>query len=453
MPFIPHRTDELNSMLESLNITAIKELFDEIPADIPAADLSSIGDGLSELEITRLMEQREPKRLACYLGAGAYEHHTPAAVWDIISRGEFYTAYTPYQAEASQGSLSVIFEYQSMISELLSMEVSNASLYDGGSALAEAALMAIRLKRGKVSKIVCASHLHPAYRQVLNTILTQQNIELITINITATGQLDQPAWEQQLQGAAAVIISQPTFFGTLEDVDQLTDLAHQHQVLVIAQVNPLACAWLKPPGQWGQAGADIACGEGQSLGLPLMSGGPYFGFMATRKAFIRQLPGRIVGKTVDKQQREGFTLTLQAREQHIRRGKATSNICTNQGLMVVAATVYMRLLGGDGLQAKALQCHTHATQLASLLTAIPGITLKYPGAFFHEFIIELENAQVSDVLEQLAQQNIQGGYNLSAVINDLQNCLLVCVTETKIAADLEHYANTLSQILSRSTIA
>ena len=245
-----------------------------------------------------------------------------------------------------------------MMTRLLSMEVSNASLYDGGSALAEAALMAVRIKRSKVTRILYPDNLHPSYKKVLNSILPQQGITLQNVNITDDGTIDIKDLSEKLKDTAALIVSQPNFFGVLEDVDTITQLAHRHNVLVIGQVNPIACALITPPGEWGEEGADIACGEGQPLGVPLASGGPYFGFMATRKTFIRQMPGRIVGKTIDEHNRTGYTLTLQAREQHIRRAKATSNICTNQGLMVVAASVYMQLMGGKGMQQCASTCQS-----------------------------------------------------------------------------------------------
>ena len=449
MPFIPHTDADTQTMLDKLELDSIIKLYDEIPSDIPQAKLDNIELGASELEITQLMQQREPnnKTTLCFIGAGAYEHHIPAAVWDIVGRGEFYTAYTPYQAEASQGSLQVIYEYQSMMTSLLSMEVSNASMYDGASALAEAALMSIRLQRGKRRKILAPTGLHPAYRRVLLSILEQQDIEIDFVALTSSGEINKEEYQQQLDQYAAVILSQPNFLGVLEDIDTLTELAHQHSTLVIAHVNPLSCALLKPPGEWGDTGADIACGEGQPLGVPLNSGGPYFGFMCTRKKFIRQLPGRIVAKTNDANGNTGYTLTLQAREQHIRRSKATSNICTNQGLLMVAATIHMRLLGGKGLQDTAAICHKQTQKLADGLASLKHIDIPFQTPYFNELVIQLTSHSAKDVLSQLRGHNIQGGYDLTVDYPELGECILICATETKTDKDIEHYIQSLSNIL------
>jgi len=450
MPFIPHSAADTQAMLDALDVKEIKQLYDEIPHDIPHADISAVPDPLSEQAITRLMLEREPdnKRVLNFIGAGAYEHHSPAAIWDIISRGEFYTAYTPYQAEASQGSLQVIFEYQRMMTRLLSMEVSNASLYDGGSALAEAALMAVRIKRSKVTQILYPRNLHPAYQAVLKTVLPQQGITLNEIAILEDGTVDTTDLTPKLKGSAGLIVSQPNFFGLLEDVDTLTRLAHQHNVLVIANVNPMACALITPPGEWGEDGADIACGEGQPLGVPLASGGPYFGLLTTRKAFIRQMPGRIVGKTTDNQGRVGYTLTLQAREQHIRRAKATSNICTNQGLMVVAASAYMQLMGGTGMQQCAATCHQRLTQFLDGIATLPHLKVKFTGPHFHEAVLQLNKHNVTDVLTELIKHGVQGGHDLSHQYPELGQCLLICTTETKTEDDIQHYLQTLKTVLS-----
>ena len=375
MPFIPHTAADTDAMLASIGAASIDELFDEIPAALRGSVLDEVPDGLSEMAVTRLMQDRSARdqvRLS-FLGGGAYEHHIPAAVWEITTRGEFYSAYTPYQAEASQGTLQVIYEYQSMLTALLAMDVSNASLYDGASALAEAALMAVRANRKSRSRrVLLPATVNPRYHGVLETITGTQGIEFVTLpydpktGITDRGALDQYAG----QDITALVVPQPSFFGTLEDVDELTDWAAANGALAIGLVNPLSLAVLKPPGEWGAAGVDIACGEGQPLGVPLSSGGPYFGFLTTRQSLVRQMPGRIVGRTVDLDGREGFTLTLQAREQHIRRGKATSNICTNQGLVVTAATIYMSLLGPAGLRQVAAACHANAAALQEQLAAI-----------------------------------------------------------------------------------
>lgn len=449
MPFIPHTENDITEMLQVLNLNEISQVFNEISVDIPRTRLSKISKGLSESAMTRLMQEREPaiQPGGNFLGAGAYEHHIPAAIWEITSRGEFLTAYTPYQAEASQGTLQLIYEYQTMMCSLTGMEVANASLYDGASALAESALMALRLKEGKAKRIWVPRSLHPRYRQVLQTILGIHGISLEEIPYcfdkgnTDLNQLPS----EDTQNLAAIIISQPNFFGSLEAVDELTDFAHQHGALAIAVVNPLALALLKEPGSWGKRGADIVCGEGQPLGVPLASGGPYFGFMCTRREFIRQLPGRIVGRTHDAKGRVGFTLTLQTREQHIRRSKATSNICTNQGLLVTAATIYMSLKGPKGLLSVASASHSNARQLQSLLTEIPGVKSVFKPPFFHEFVICLPFS-VAKAQQNLYKQGIQPGYDLSQDYPELENCLLVCATETKTQQDLTRFQQCLAKV-------
>ncbi|MCF8005396.1 MAG: aminomethyl-transferring glycine dehydrogenase subunit GcvPA, partial [Chromatiaceae bacterium] len=354
MPFIPHTDEDIAGMLDTIGVDSIDALFDEIPAELRAQGLDGIPAGLSEMEVTQLLQARartdgEP---TCFIGAGAYDHHIPAAVWQITTRGEFYSAYTPYQAEASQGTLQVLYEFQSMMTALTGLDVSNASLYDGASALAEAVLMAVRSNRKvKHPRVLMPRTVHPFYRRTVASIVQHQGIELVEVDFDARSGQTQVAHCEAVAGEpfAALVVPQPNVFGVLEDVDALTDWAQARDALVIGVVNPVALALLSPPGDWGQAGADIACGEGQPLGMPLASGGPYLGFLCCKQAFIRQLPGRIAGKTEDPDGKVGYTLTLQAREQHIRRSKATSNICTNQGLLVTAATIHMAILGAEGL--------------------------------------------------------------------------------------------------------
>jgi glycine dehydrogenase subunit 1 len=450
MPFIPHTPDDLNAMLSALDIENIQALYDEVPSELPQADMSQVSAGLSEREVARLIEDRQPTLFpgGCFIGAGAYEHYVPAAVWDIVGRGEFYTAYTPYQAEASQGNLQLIYEYQTIMTRLTGMDVSNASLYDGASSCAEAILMAVRAKRSRAKRVLVPATLNPVYRQVLETILTPQQItfDVLPYN-SARGAIDVEALsEANGDDLAAVLIPQPNFFGTLEEVDALTTQAHMLGALVIAVVNPLSLALLKAPGQWGDTGADIVCGEGQPLGVPLSSGGPYFGFMCCNQALVRQMPGRIVGRTVDLDGKVGYTLTLQAREQHIRRAKATSNICTNQGLMVTAATIYMSLMGVTGMRDVAAQCHDNARALRTRLASISGVEIVFSSPYFHEFVVRLDRP-VDDVLAQLNDFGIQGGYALERYYPELKNCLLVCATETKTEKDLERYQQLLSRCL------
>src|SRR5215469_12311904 len=328
MAFIPHTEADVAAMLAAIGVARIEDLFDEIPPELRLKSLAGVPEALNEMQVGRLMSERARADgiALSFLGAGAYEHHIPAAVWAITTRGEFYSAYTPYQAEASQGTLQLIYEFQTMMARLTGMEVANASMYDGASATAEAALMAVRSNRkSKSARILVPMTLHPHYRRVAVTTASNQGLKFEELPYSPGEGVILPDTlaRYDKEDITALIVPQPNFFGRLEDVDALTDWAQGRGILVIAVVNPTALALLKPPGGWGARGADIAVGEGQPLGVPLSSGGPYFGFMTTRVEFVRQMPGRIVGRTLDSAGREGFTLTLQAREQHIRRAKAT----------------------------------------------------------------------------------------------------------------------------------
>lgn len=452
MPFIPHTEEDIKEMLSAIGIEKVDSLFDEIPTSLRFGTLSDIPEGISEMELSRKMQERAQQdgQMLCFIGAGAYEHHIPAAVWEVASRGEFMTAYTPYQAEASQGNLQLLYEYQTMMSSLMAMDVSNASLYEGASALAEAILMALRLTSKKQkSAILIPRNIHPHYRQTVNTIVRQHNIQQIEIPYDkATGRIDFDALQAiKRNEAAALVIPQPNFFGVLEEVDNLTQWTHANGLLSIALVNPTAMALLKPPGKWGERGVDIVCGEGQPLGVPLAGGGPYYGFLCTRKEYVRQLPGRLVGRTVDLNGKPGYVLTLQAREQHIRRAKATSNICTNQGLMVVASTIYMSLLGPFGLRRVAALSHQNALEMVEALTAIPGVEKVFNTPFFHEAVLRV-NKPVAPLLHSLAKCNIQAGYALLQAYPELSDCLLICATETKTKEDIQLLAHHLRDSLS-----
>lgn len=448
MPFIPHTEEDVRAMLNSIGADSIEDLFDEIPAALRSGKLTQVPEGMSEMEISRLMQERAEAdgRYSNFIGAGAYEHHIPAAVWQIATRGEFYSAYTPYQAEASQGTLQLIYEFQTMMASLTGMDISNASLYDGASALAEAVLMAVRAHKN-ARRILMPKTVHPVYRKVVHSTVKNQGIELVELDYD----LKQGTLNTDLScdtDFAALVIPHPNFFGNLEEVDVLTDWAHSKGALVIAVVNPVSLALITPPGEWGTKGADIAVGEGQSLGAPLASGGPYYGFMTCKTALVRQMPGRIVGRTVDLEGKQGFTLTLQAREQHIRRSKATSNICTNQGLVVTASTIFMALLGPDGLERVAAKCHANTLALLSKLTTIEGVESVFQAPGFHEAVIRI-TAPANDVLRALKAQGILGGYSLNADYPELGQAILVCATETKTDADLQKYAEQLERILSK----
>ncbi len=457
MPFIPHSQTDIEQMLSAIGVSSIEDLFDEIPANIRAEGLAKVPTALTEMDLGRMMSERAKLDAGnlCFIGAGAYEHHIPAAVWDITMRGEFLTAYTPYQAEASQGTLQLVYEFQSNIVNLTQLFAANASLYDGASGVAEAVLMAVRSNRkAKTRKVLIAGTVHPRYRETTKSIVQSQNIELIEIPYDAkTGVLDVAIMSQyEDETYAALVIQQPDFFGHLEQVDALTDWAHANNSLLIAAVNPLALALLKPPGEWGETGADIAVGDGQPLGVPLASGGPYYGFMACTKPLIRQMPGRIIGKTIDLDGKTGYTLTLQAREQHIRRAKATSNICTNQGLAVTASTIHMAILGAVGLESVAANCVANTEKLVQKLSSIDGVELLFESPRFHEAALKL-NHPAELVIEELAKRNILGGYNLKKDFPELGepnlgNVLLVCATEMRNDSDIEVYYQALLEVMS-----
>jgi glycine dehydrogenase subunit 1 len=452
MPFIPHTEEDIQTMLASIGASSIDDLFDEIPPELKSDGLKRVPPGLNEMEISRLMLERAETdgRYLSFIGAGAYEHHIPAAVWQIATRGEFYSSYTPYQAEASQGTLQLLYEYQTIMASLTGMDVSNASMYDGASALAEAALMAVRSHKSS-RRILIPSTVHPVYRSVVRAIVRNQGIDVVELPYckqsgrTLAETLDEFGKEE----FAALVIPQPNFFGVLEEVDALTDWAHSKNALAIGVVNPTALAILTPPGEWGEKGADVAVGEGQPLGIPLSSGGPYFGFMACKQALVRQMPGRIIGRTTDQDGKDGFVLTLQAREQHIRRSKATSNICTNQGLMVTAATIYMALTGPEGLRRIAARSHANTLALLEKLETVKGVKKVFSGSLFHEAVISLPGP-VEDVMRTLKARGILAGLNLEGYYPELGHAMLVCATETKTSEDLDNYTKQLRDVMENS---
>ena len=466
MPFIPHTKADVASMLAVVGVADIDELFDEIPANLLNGNQDNgercppLAAGMSEMEMLRHLEDRARADEAgpCFLGAGAYDHHIPSAVWDIASRGEFMTAYTPYQAEASQGTLQLVYEFQTMMSELTGMDVCNASVYDGGSGLAETILMAVRSAGGRRRRrgsggrpagerrsVALAGAVNPLYVAAARNIVRHQGIEIVQLPHDDDGLADPDLLTGLSEPPAAVVVQQPNFFGLLEDVDAVTDRAHACGALMIGCVNPLALGLLKPPAEWGDSGADIACGDGQPLGIPMASGGPSFGFICTRQSLVRQLPGRIVGRTRDLDGKPGFTLTLQAREQHIRRAKATSNICTNQGLLVTAATVYLSLLGPEGLRNVAGACHARTRELVDALD-LPRL---FNAPYFHECVLRL-GRPAQPVVEALAARRILGGLALGPYFSDLSDCLLVCATEKRTASDIRQFAEALADAVKRA---
>ena len=455
MPFIPHTAEEVDAMLATIGVASIEDLFDEIPAALRAGRLEKVPEGVSEMEMLRIFSERANADALgpCFLGAGAYDHHIPAAVWDLTARGEFMTAYTPYQAEASQGTLQLIYEYQSMMAALTGMDVSNASVYDGASGLAEAILMAVcGNRKAKSRRVLVSETIHPLYRQAAAAIVAAQEVVLETVPMADDGRINVASLPDSGEGLAALVVQQPNFFGCLEDVDGLTDWAHQQGALLIAVANPMTLALLKPPGDWGADGADIACGDGQPFGIPMASGGPSFGYICTRDKLVRQMPGRIIGRTDDLNGKTGFALTLQAREQHIRRGKATSNICTNQGLLVTAGTIYLALAGPEGLSRVAKSCHQNTKTLVGLLSALPGVDQQLPGAFFHECALSLP-IPAATAIEALLEKDILAGLDLGAFYPGMEKVILVCATEKRTEAEMLAYRDALAEVIAASDVS
>lgn len=443
MAYIPHTPEDIQDMLNKIDLNTLAEVFDEIPAAIPKAELQDLPEAMNEQELLAHAEEKARQNLnfACFTGAGCYDHHIPSVIWDICTRGEFLTSYTPYQAEVSQGTLQALYEFQSMLAELFALDVANASLYDGATALAEAILMAKRIQKDNDADTVLIPHLlHPEYKEVLHTVLSQQNIKLLELPFDA--KQGKTAIHELMSIDSkrffAMCMVQPNFLGLLEDVHELTDWAHQHQLITIASVNPISLGLLTPPGEWGQNGVDIACAEGQAFGIPMASGGPMLGLISCKKEYVRQLPGRVIGKTTDRDGNLGFVLTLQAREQHIRRSKATSNICTNQGLNVIAATIYMSLLGPEGLKKVAEACYQNTHYLIQELCKIPGVRLVFPTPYFHEAVIQFDTS-LEKLLTSFDKAQILPGLHLSSYFPELKNCLLICATENRSITEINQY--------------
>jgi len=443
MSFVPHTPEQQAEMLAAVGVKNVAELFADIPADRRVSALN-IPEGLSELEVYERLHRlshRNAHELTCFLGGGFYDHFIPAAVDALSSRGEFYTAYTPYQPEASQGTLQAIFEYQTAICRLTRMDVTNASMYDGGTALFEAAMMAIRAT-GR-NRIVLDSGVSPIYRVMLETYTKNLSIEFEEIHVVH-GQSNRAQLTAAIDTrTAAVILQNPNFFGAVDDFTDIAALAHERGSLVILSTYPISLGMLKSPGDMG---ADIVTGEGQSLGLPLSFGGPYLGFIATRNALVRKMPGRLVGMTTDKKGRRGFVLTLQAREQHIRREKATSNICSNEALCALRAVIYLSLMGRGGLVDVARLCAVKAEYAKQRLSAVPGVRVKRSAPTFNEFTLELP-LDAAEVVARLVDKGIAAGFPLGRYYSGMQNYLLVAVTEKRTRAEIGHFAEALESVL------
>jgi glycine dehydrogenase subunit 1 len=445
MSFNPHTDDDRAAMLEAVGVRRTDDLFGAIDerARFPALDLPP---ALTEMEaaarLAELASKNQPSADGnVFLGAGAYHHYIPATVGQIISRGEFYTAYTPYQPEVAQGTLQVIYEFQSMVAALLGLEVANASIYDGATAMAEGALITVSASRQK-RRIVVAGTVHPRYRDVLRTYLTGLDLELTELPRPATGFATTLADVEPFLGpdVACLILQYPNFFGGIEEVAAMGDAVHAAGGALVVSTSPVPLGLLRSPGELG---ADVATAEGQPLGVPVGFGGPYVGLLATQQRFIRQMPGRLAGITHDGDGKRGFVLTLQTREQHIRREKATSNICTNQGLMATAATVYMASLGPEGFREVATRCHQNAHYLADRIASLDGYRLPLEAPFFHEFVVETP-VPAAEVNARLLAHGIVGGYDLGQVDGDLERHLLLCATELNSRASIDRMVGILA---------
>ncbi|MGI6596825.1 MAG: aminomethyl-transferring glycine dehydrogenase subunit GcvPA [bacterium] len=438
--YLPHTDDERAAMLGTLGLNTVEDLFIDIPDQVRFDRELELPAPLAEPELYDHMYALAAKNAnlndyATFLGAGVYDHYVPSAVRQILARNEFYTAYTPYQPETSQGILQAMFEYQDMICELTGMDVANASLYDGATAVAEAALVAVNSTRN--TEIVVADTVNPAYRTVLSTYVTPQGFTVKELP-NADGVLDPGTVVDNLgPETACLIVQTPNFFGILEDITALAKKLADHKAVLIVVADPIGLGLLEPPVQ-----ADIVVGDGQSLGNAPSFGGPLLGFLAAKQKLVRRLPGRIVGQTTDKEGNRGFVLTLQTREQHIRREKATSNICSNQALNALAAAVYMTLMGPQGLRQVAELSLKKAHYAADRIAAVPGFSLAFDRPFFKEFVIKA-NRPISEINQALLGRNIIGGLDLSCYYPELKDHMLLCVTERRTRAEIDTLVSVL----------
>ena len=430
-PYVPNTDPDRRGMLDAIGVDSVSELFDDIPENYLNSDLD-IPSARDELELGRYARElaamnRTPGDYACFLGAGSYRHHIPAVVRQITSRSEYMTAYTPYQPEVSQGTLQTAFEFQTLVSQLTGMDVANLGMYDGSTSLAEAALMAARITRR--DRVAILDSVSPLYREVLDTYTQAPGLGIDAVSPSDTD-IGEPA---------CLIVQQPNFFGYMEDMERLAELAHSAGALLIVSADPVSLGMFKSPGDYG---ADIVVGEGQALGVPPTFGGPYVGLFACKRDYIRQMPGRIVGKTVDTRGRDAYVLTLQTREQHIRRERATSNICTAVALIALMSTVYMASFGKHGLRHIAELCYHKSHYAANLISGIPGYSLPMRGTFFQEFVITCP-ASPAEINQKLLDHNIIGGLDIS---DQVDNGMLVCVTEMNSRAEIESLASALAEV-------
>jgi glycine dehydrogenase subunit 1 len=448
MRFIPHTEQDIREMLETIGVQNVDQLFAGIPDDLQLGNKHlDLPPALSEIEVVSALRQiqmrnPDPEEISSFLGAGAYRHYSPAVISSLIQRGEFSTSYTPYQAEVSQGTLQAIFEFQTMITMLTGMDVANASMYDGASALAEAVLMSNRINKKK--EYLIASSVHPEYRQTTETYLRGTDFQLINVPYSSDGKTDFKFIRANLSDrVSAVILQSPNFFGIVEEYEQLgRELKEQNTLLIVVVVEPLSLGILKPPGE---READIVVGEAQSFGLPVSYGGPYAGFFATRKKFVRQMPGRLAGETIDRKGRRSFVLTLSTREQFIRREKATSNICTNQGLCMLAATIYLAVMGKQGLRELALLNLRKADYLKNKLSKMKGFEARFNSDTFNEVVLRCPRP-ATEIRDALLEYKILAGFPLGDYYPELADSLLICTTELNTVEAIDRLAEKLETL-------
>jgi len=449
LSYVLNTADDQEKMLARIGAGSVEDLFGGIPAELRLKRPLCVPAALTEIELQQHLEtlagqNQSASDVVCFLGGGSYDHFIPAVVDAVASRSEYYTAYTPYQAEASQGSLQAFFEYQTLICQLTGMDVANASLYDGGSAVAESVLMAVSIHE-KRSKVLVAESVHPEYRLTLQTYKANLSTRPVLLP-TPDGFLDPDTLKKHIDDETlCVVVQHPNFFGCLEEVEELGKICHEHGALFIVSFDPISLGLLKRPGQYG---ADIAVAEGQCLGNPLVFGGPYLGIMTCREQFVRKMPGRLVGQTTDRNGRRCWVLTLQTREQHIRREKATSNICTNQGLFALRAAVYLAALGPQGLKETASLCLRKAHYLADHLAGSAGLRLRFNRPFFKEFTVQIPGG-VADVLKRLLKDGYHAGLPLARWYPALANCFTTAVTEKRTRGEMDGLAAAMVSALRR----
>jgi len=446
--YTPHTPEDKKQMLEKIGVSSFEELISVIPDKLRFKGKLDLPEPMSELEIIKhcseiASKNKNQKEFISFLGGGVYDHYIPAVINHILLRSEFYTAYTPYQAEVSQGTLQTIYEYQSLICELFGMDVSNAGMYDGASAFAEACHMARSIT--KKNKILIADTIHPYYKEVIKTYTHGLNIPIINCGCEEnnSGRVDVKQFASMVDSdTAAVLVQHPNFFGILEPVRELSEIAHKNGALFIVCADPISLGLLNPPGSYE---ADIAVAEGQSLGIAPSNGGPFLGILTCRKDYIRMLPGRLVGKTNDVEGKLGYVLVLQTREQHIRRDKATSNICTNEALCALSATIYLSIMGKQGIKDVAQQSYSKSHYLAKEISKINGFTIVFNQPFFKEFVVKTK-LEPNYIISKLQKENIFAGIDLSKFDSNWRNLMLVCATEKRTKDELNKYVYLLKEL-------